>query len=304
MVTTIFRVLFGTFVYTIIIALAAPFPSAAGLFLTFPALNGLGFFYSARSDVEAMAKSMLWLPVINGALCAAYIVVFLALNQGADPTMLAWVLAITVALVWLAIAFRKPIRDGIAQRHQLTYAVIVLLAGCALVAIAPHVLNGPAIAQSSSESTLIANSFDLFIQILWQSKLKNTLFASCLLFFLVLTAIIPRPPDVRGILAGLPIVPFGGLVSVAGDSAALSEHLNIFERMAASVGLAPAVAVWFIYGYSKYLTTRKPLRAHFLDAAITFAALLGAWFFCGLAIIGIAYALSYIGQPGTCPGCT
>jgi hypothetical protein len=109
---------------------------------------------------------------------------------------------------------------------------------------------------------------------------------------------------VRGILAGLPIVPFGGLVSVAGDSGDLSEHLNIFERMATSVWLGPAVAIAFIYGYSRYLNTRQPLETTALDSTVKFAVLVAAWFLCGLAILGIAYALSYIGQPGTCLGCS
>ena len=78
---TFIRALLGTTVYAIIIVLAAPFPGAAGLFLTFPALNGLGFLFSPRKNVEPMAKSMLWMPVINGTLCAAYIVVFLMLAQ-------------------------------------------------------------------------------------------------------------------------------------------------------------------------------------------------------------------------------
>src|SRR5579864_5870038 len=103
---TILRVLFGTLVYVLIIVLAAPIPSAAGLFLTFPALNGLAFLYSPPSSTESMARSMLWMPVINSALCGAYIIAFLAFSPFVTPSLLAWTLVIAVAALWLGISTR------------------------------------------------------------------------------------------------------------------------------------------------------------------------------------------------------
>ena len=61
------QTLLGTAVYTITIVLAAPFPRAAGMFLMFPALNGLAFFFSPPPAIAPMTASMLWMPVINGA---------------------------------------------------------------------------------------------------------------------------------------------------------------------------------------------------------------------------------------------
>jgi hypothetical protein len=288
-VTTFFRTLLGTFVYAIIIILAAPFPSAAGLFLTFPALNGLGFFFSPPDGIESMAKSMLWMPVINGALCAAYIAAFLAFSQVTAPTVVAWVLAIAAACVWLAIASREGVRRGIARKYQLTYGIVVVLTGCALVAIALRVLDGQAIDPGSSS---LAISFDSLPQVLWHSKVKIALFAACLLLFLVMTAHLPISPEVSGVLTGLPIVPFGGLLSVAADgSVDLGQRVHIFERMATSVWLAPAVAVAFVYGYSRYLGSRQPLGTSVSDSAVRFAVLVTAWFLCGSAILGIAFVV-------------
>lgn len=326
---TFVRTLLGTTAYAIIIVLAAPFPGAAGLFLTFPALNGLGFFFSPRENVEPMAKSMLWMPVINGTLCAAYIGVFLMLgqvmlsqvmldkvmldqvmlDQVVAPTMLAWILVIAAAGVWFAVVSRRTVRDGIARTHQLIYGIVVLLVGCALMAIVARLLSSHGVGSAWTSQVPITQapitlasitqapiSFDLLLQILWQSRLKVALFALCLLLFLVLTARLPVSPDVRGILAGLPIVPFGGLVSVAGDSGIdLGERLHIFERMALSVWLGPAIAIAFIYGYSKYLDARRPLKATALDSTMRFAVLTAAWLLCGLAMLGIGYALSYVG---------
>jgi hypothetical protein len=286
------RTLLGTTIYAIIIVLAAPFPGAAGLFLTFPALNGLGFFFSPRENVEPMAKSMLWMPVINGILCAAYILAFLMLGRIVASSMLAWGLAIAAAGVWLAVVSRRIVSDGIARPHQLVYGIVVLLAGCALAAIAARLSSGHDVGPAWTAQLPL--SFDSLLQILWQNRLKVALFAACLLLFLVLTAHLPISPGVRGILAGLPIVPFGGLVSVAGDGGVdLGERLHIFEHMTISVWLGPAVAIAFIYGYSKYLASRRPLEATALDAPTRFAVLVAAWLLCGLAILGIAYALNF-----------
>jgi hypothetical protein len=289
-VTTCYRTLLGTIIYTIIIILAAPFPSAAGLFLTFPALNGLAFFFSPRDSVEPMARSMLWMPVINGSLCAAYIAAFLALRRVAAPTVVAWVLVIAVAGVWFAMASRPSVRAGIARKHQAAYGIVVVVAGCALVAIALRVLSGHAVGSGGSANLMV--SYDFLLQILWNSRLKIALFAACLLLFLVVTERVPISPGVRGILAGLPIVPFGGLLSVAADGGIdLGERVHIFERMATSVWLGPAVAVAFVYGYSKYLGSRQPLGTSPSDSAIGFAALVTAWLLCGAVVLGIAFVI-------------
>jgi hypothetical protein len=64
--------------------------------LTFPALNGLAFFFAEQRSVGPMARSMLWLPVINGSLCAAFMIVFLSLLGEINKTVLAGSLAVAV----------------------------------------------------------------------------------------------------------------------------------------------------------------------------------------------------------------
>jgi hypothetical protein len=67
------RVAFGSLVYILILVLAAQIPSAAGMMLTFPALNGLGLLFTEQSEIPDTARSMLWMPVVNGVLCASFI---------------------------------------------------------------------------------------------------------------------------------------------------------------------------------------------------------------------------------------
>jgi hypothetical protein len=91
------QIVVGTTVYALIVVLASTVPAAAGLMLTFPALNGLGFFFSRQENIDAMAQTMLWMPPLNGALCAAYMLLFLALNRiEGSPTSVAWVLIVAM----------------------------------------------------------------------------------------------------------------------------------------------------------------------------------------------------------------
>src|SRR5438874_4382513 len=179
--------------------------------LTFPALNGLAFFFAEQPSIGPMTRSMLWLPVINGSLCAAFIIVFLSLLGDVNETVLAGSLAVAVVGAWILIAFRPQVIAGIPERRQLVYAVICTLAGLLLVGPAHFLLSevhfvaadGGAFSWRSVDRTILS------------SKLKIVLFALALAVFLAATAHRRVPDGVRGVLAGLPLVPFGALFSVA-----------------------------------------------------------------------------------------
>ena len=106
------------------------------------------------------------------------------------------------------------------------------------------------------------------------------------------TAYLPLRDSVRGVLAGLPIVPFGGLVSVAVDGASsLDARLQALYAMTVTVWLGPAVAIWFICAIARYFTTRQTLRAPGQDAAARFVVLVIAWLGCFAAILGVSFAI-------------
>src|ERR1700683_3044581 len=118
------RVVVGTAVYVLIVVLAALLPPAAGLMLTFPALNGLAFFYSEDARAASIARSMFWMPVVNGVLCAAYIVLFLLLARSLAPTELAWGLLAAIVAIWFAWVTRPTVRNGIGRDSQFRFAVV------------------------------------------------------------------------------------------------------------------------------------------------------------------------------------
>ncbi len=128
------RIAVGTGVYVVIVVLATPLPPAAGLMLTFPALNGLAFYFSEDARAASIAKTMFWMPIVNGALCAGYILLFLLLAKTISPTALGWGLLLVEAVLWFAWVTRRHVRAGIDRSSQLTFGIFATLAGAALAA--------------------------------------------------------------------------------------------------------------------------------------------------------------------------
>jgi hypothetical protein len=282
----VWRVATGTAVYICLVVLAAPFPHAAGLTLTFPALNGLAFFFAEQPSIGPMARSMLWLPVINGSLCAVFIVVFLRLLGDVNETVLAGSLAVAVVGAWILIAFRPQVISGIPESRQLPYAIICTLAGLLLVALVHFLL--PEVHFTAADRSIF--SWQSIDHTILSSKVKIVLFALALALFLVATAHRRVPDGVRGVLAGLPLVPFGALVSVAAlNDLDTKEQQRVFENMLRSVALSPAVAIWFIYGFSRYLKSRVFVGK--LDGLNRFASLILAWTLSGVMIASLSWAL-------------
>jgi hypothetical protein len=286
------RVVAGTAVYVAIVVLAAPLPAAAGVMLTFPALNGLFFFFSGDARAAAIARSMLWMPVINGALCGGYILLFAGLAASGSSVLVAWCLLMAVVVIWYAIVSRRRVRAGIAPERQLTYAVMATLGGALMVVVVgaavAHMGSGPV----TVPATAGAGGAQWIVETIVRSKLKIGLFAATLAILLAAAAYFPISDSTRGILSGLPIVPFGGLVAIAGDGGiGLGERVAIIDGMARGVWLGPAVAIWFIYCLSRFLSTRAEVQPPALDTAIRFGALVAGWLAAFAAIVVAGYGI-------------
>jgi hypothetical protein len=287
------RLAVGIAVYVIIVLFATSLPLAAGMMLTFPALNGLAFFFSERASIEPIARTMLWMPLINGLLCALYIVLFLWLAPSMAPMILAWGLAALLVGLWLLLVTRGWVAKGIAPRHQLAYGIICTAAGAALMAVALLLLGrletGPQVAAFDAALPIARFIADT----IGQNQIKIALFGLCLLVFLLASSSRAIPDWIRGILAGLPIIPFGGLVSLSADGAiAVEERLRIFQAMAASVWLSPAVPIWLVCGLWRFYDRRTAFHSIVLDDLVRFLALVLGWGLCFLVILGISVVVA------------
>ena len=289
------RVAVGTAVYVLIVVLAALLPAAAGLMLTFPALNGLAFYFSEDERAGSIARSMLWMPVVNGVLCAGYIVLFLLLARTLEPTGLAWGLLGAIGAVWFTWVARRAVRRGIEREAQFRFAAAATLAGLLLAAMALVALRHVGVSPPR-RAVAVLGGIDGIVATVESNELKIAMFAFTLSIFAGAIQYWRISDSTRGILAGLPIVPFGGLVSVAADtSMTVDARTQVFLGMAGSIWLGPAVAIWFIYGFSRHLGARSRLCSPRADALSRFGALLLTWVLTFSVIIALAVAIGFAG---------
>jgi len=283
------RVVAGTAVYVIIVLMAASRPAAAGLMLTFPALNGLAFFFSEDERAASIARSMLWMPAINGVLCAGYISLFAFRATAGSATLVAWgLVALNVAL-WLACVSRERVRKGISREHQLAFVVAMTVIGLVLAAGGAVEATHLAGASVPDQPAPAGDGASWIAAALGRSQLKIGLFALVLIVFFSSIAYLPISDSTRGILSGLPLVPIGGLVAIAGDAGiGLDARLQVFAGMMSGVWLGPAVAAWFIFALSRYFSMRAKHRSVVADRLIRAAALLAGWSMAFGAIIAVA----------------
>jgi len=294
------RIIVGTGVYVVIVVLATPLPPAAGLMLTFPALNGLAFFFSGDERAAAIARTMFWMPVVNGALCAGYLLLFFLLTKFISPTAVGWSLVPVAAGVWCAWVTRKHIGAGIDRSDQLAFAIAAALAGAALAAATMLVMMRfgisaprPAFASNPADVAWIAGAIA-------RSKLKIELFALTLAVLVAAIQYFPISDSTRGILAGLPVVPFGGLAAIGGDiSLSADSRVRILLGMMGSVWLGPPIAIWFVFCFSRFLGARKKSGIQAADSLWRFGALLVGWLVTFAIIVVVAYAVNMLSVRGT-----
>jgi hypothetical protein len=287
------RIIVGTGIYIVIVALATPLPAAAGLMLTFPALNGLAFYFSEDERAAAIAKTMFWMPIVNGAFCAAYIALFLLLAKTASPTAVGWALLLIEMALWFAWVSRSHVRAGIDPSAQLTFAIAATLAGAALAAVSILVVVHFGLSPPRTASAIHSADLGAIADAVARSRLKIALFALTVAVLVSAIQYFPISDSTRGILAGLPIVPFGGLVSIAGDASLRADaRIGVFLGMIGGVWLGPSVAVWFIFCFSRFLGARKRAGICAVDSLSRFVALLLGWLVTFAIIVAIAYAMN------------
>ena len=128
-----------------------------------------------------------------------------------------------------------------------------------------------------------------------RSGLKIGLFALALVTFFSAIAYLPISDSTRGILAGLPLVPFGGLLAIAADAGmSLDERLQIFRGMMSGVWLGSAVATWFIYVISRFFGMRTKRATPIADDALRFGAILLGWAVTFGVIVILAKAIGWL----------
>jgi hypothetical protein len=174
-------------------------------------------------------------------------------------------------------------------------AIASTLAGVALTAATILVMTRWQTLPRTPAFTYDAGDLTWVAAAIGRSQLKIALFAVTLAAFLLVIEYWPITDSTRGILAGLPVVPFGGLVSVAGDfTLSADSRVATFLGMIGSAWLAPAIAVWFIFCLSRFLGARRRLGTPTADSLSRFGAILAGWLFTFAVIIAMATAINAV----------
>jgi hypothetical protein len=289
--TALGRLCLGTLVFVVILIFAALHPSAAGLMLTFPALNGLGLLFTAQSNIPETARSMLWMPVLNGLLCAVYIVLFLAFSKAEMANYLAIALFFLITVLWVVAARRERVKKGVAEGHQFGYALGVTFGG-ALFLVIWHLAAGGA--EPASAVSVIPGFMRFAENVILGNWWKVLIFLLAFAIFLWIANRPGTPNGVRGIFAGLPLVPFFGLLSIAvGRSELFDNRIETFKGLATGLWLGPAVAVWFVFSVSQLLTWRRQFGSSRVDFLARFGVIVAGWVACFATIIALSAAIDW-----------
>lgn len=243
--TAALKLALGTAVYIGIILIAGSYPLAAGMMLTFPTLNGLTLALAPPEKLAETARMMLPMPVLNCVLCAGYIFAFLKLGP-AEPFSPATLL-IAAAAVWLpAVLMLGSQRARIGAGRESAYAWVCAAALAAVTA---------ALFASAPGAPTLRGATD-WSQFWPHNGMRIALFAACLAGVIAATDFAGSSARWLGPLGSLPVIPFFGVWTVAGD-AGLPGRLEVLRAMGSSVWVGAAVAIGFVYLFSRHLLRRQ-----------------------------------------------
>lgn len=268
----------GTLLYLCILSLARIDAFAAGMMLTFPALNGLALLFAA--DPLASARTMMLMPVINTALVLLYVLAFRALGKGSG------LLAVAGFLLWLLPAGLAAMADPVpvVAGHPVLFAVVVTVLGLGAPAAARLLRARTASAEGmlSSEGGAPA-TLPMF---LWSHRMRIGLFVVSLVALVVATTFVPRQHALIGVLGGLPLVPLFGLWAVARGQ---QPEVRL-AHMATTVSAGAAIALWFVILFAS-LCARLGLNERWVVGLLPIVVCWGATFLAILLVARLLRAL-------------
>jgi len=276
----IVKVFLGTAFYIVLILVARLFPTAAGMMLTFPALNGLALAAApTKENVEGAVRTMLLMPALNCLLCAIYVLAFLWLRPAGALVGLIFALGFLWAVITGSFVYKSV---GISGRANQTYYILVCSVVFLTLLLALYCYQPP------RGSAVFAHA--PWWEFLGQNAGRIVLFAVCLSAVVAISDGLSRRfsssliSRLLGALGGFPLVPLFGLYTVAAANGnALSHRVEIFGSLAVSVWIGPMIAFGFVMSFAAALI-RLDLYGRHSSWARRFALAVPFWAACFAAI--------------------
>jgi hypothetical protein len=247
----------GTAVFLSILAVGQLLDGrAAGLMVTFPALNGMGLL--AAEDLDRVALDLFPVIALNGLLCAGCIVVY---RRSA---------AVRAAMPYLALAFWAAALPLVLWIGGAVNSPIVLIVGYAFVAFA---LTAMGVSRPSPRSHT-----ETATRAFWfANRHRTALFVASLVAMLIAAQFWP---SALGWLAALPLVPLFGIAGIA------EERPDRLEEMQETILFGPLLAMIFVLLlWQCFILLRANVGGPTLVACSALACLVG-WIACVAVIAG------------------
>jgi hypothetical protein len=255
-------------------------PRAAGMMLTFPAVNGLGLLTAETADRFVMARAMIPMIALNGVLCALYILVLRqpdAVLPGLSPRTKAGVLLGGCLAIWGAAALWVApwVQASLVSSGQ----ILAWLGGytvCSVLATALW-LWIPVDASTRGRQS--------FLEVLQANMVR----VSGMLVLLVLVMLLARhgAEAWAGRLSAFPLIPFYSLLALSPLYANRPQEAARLGAVGSTVLFGPPLAMAFAWVFAHYLTALALPRSPAGALTIGVAGLLILWGLCGLLIWGV-----------------
>ncbi|MGA2292836.1 hypothetical protein [Bradyrhizobium sp.] len=239
---------------------------AAGMLLTFPAINGITLLVADFPSATAKAETMIPMIAFNGVMCLGFVLAFISLYERASPDrlpILRWALLSVAGAAWFIAAL---LGIPISSRHQAYLVSGYLIVAIAFVAAVSPVSKpaAPPSLQTPWRESLrkLTENRQFYFRIAWFiATLSLVLFAAAL-----------RQEKLVGALGAAPLLPLFGLFALAKNE----DPLPALRTIRATVLLGPVIAMTFVAGFSAFVDRVNP--------SVGLLLLLFGWVLCLLAI--------------------
>jgi hypothetical protein len=281
LVLFILKAVVGTGLFTLILWCAqSSNPRAAGMMLTFPALNGLGLLTAESRDLHLMARAMLPMIVLNGLLCATYVVAQSQLRSrptSLSPCVRVWTVLGACVVLWGGVALWVA---PLLQSYLVSSRQIIAFIGTYAVTSVP--LTALLLWSHVDEHGCGRQRF-------WGVIRSNAVRVGGMLGLLVLVMLLARSGAEAwaGRLSAVPLIPFYSLLMLPSTQVHTSTEVTRLEQMGGTVLLGPLVAMTFVWVFVQYLSALPLPRSTVSSLAAGVLGLLVLWSVCGLMIWGV-----------------
>ena len=239
---------------------------AAGMLLTFPALNGISLFVASSKSTD-LSSGMLPMVAVNGLLCFGYIYcIEHEITVAGRKLTAGWLFGIAVA-IWILILL---LSIKIPSPWQLAWVVVV-----AILSISSASLLW--LKRDASTPVGSPKSFCLFMKDK-QTLGRTAIFAGILGLVLVFSAL--GRDTIAGQLGAAPVLPLFALFTIANSDDALAK----LKSAKVTVPLGPALAMAFVLWYAEQVYQTRLWQGLLL--------MIFGWTVCFGSIVAVSWILN------------